>query len=138
MQWDSRGALLGPVNASTTASANCPPPSPSPPPPATALSTIMIPQLVKADFDDPVSLREAFKGCDAVFGVTDFWVACGGDGDRELQQGGWAAGAARRPRLTGAGALSSLPVACCSSSCCCCCCWWPGFAASPPPPMHEP
>ncbi|EFN58158.1 hypothetical protein CHLNCDRAFT_57026 [Chlorella variabilis] len=44
-------------------------------------------ELVKADFDDPVSLREAFKGCDAVFGVTDFWVACGGDGDRELQQG---------------------------------------------------
>ena len=97
----------------------------------------MIPQLVKADFDDPVSLREAFKGCDAVFGVTDFWVACGGDGDRELQQGGWAAGAAAAP-ADRRGALSSLPVACCSSSCCCCCCWWPGFAASPPPPMHEP
>lgn len=27
-------------------------------------------QVVKADFDDPDSLLEAFRGCDAVFAVT--------------------------------------------------------------------
>jgi len=43
-------------------------------------------QAVKADFDDPASLRAAFEGCDAVFAVTDFWKACGLDPFKELQQ----------------------------------------------------
>ncbi|KAL4439843.1 hypothetical protein ABPG75_002844 [Micractinium tetrahymenae] len=44
-------------------------------------------ELVKADFEDPASLDAAFKGADAVFGVTDFWRACGGDAEREKKQG---------------------------------------------------
>lgn len=44
-------------------------------------------EVVKADFEDPASLKEAFAGCDAAFAVTDFWVACKGDGDREVKQG---------------------------------------------------
>ena len=42
---------------------------------------------VKADFDDLESLKAAFEGCDAVFAVTDFWVACGLDPYKEIQQG---------------------------------------------------
>ncbi|KAL4858605.1 Septin and tuftelin-interacting protein 1 [Chlorella vulgaris] len=44
-------------------------------------------EVVKADFEDPASLKEAFAGCDAAFAVTDFWVACKGDGNREVKQG---------------------------------------------------
>lgn len=44
-------------------------------------------QVVKADFDDPASLAEAFKNVDSVFAVTDFWQACGLDASKELAQG---------------------------------------------------
>lgn len=44
-------------------------------------------KVVKADFEDPESLRGAFQGVDAVFAVTDFWKACGLDADREVKQG---------------------------------------------------
>lgn len=44
-------------------------------------------EVVKADFDDPASLRSAFEGADAVFGVTDFWKACRLNPFKELQQG---------------------------------------------------
>jgi uncharacterized protein YbjT (DUF2867 family) len=44
-------------------------------------------RVVKADFDDLDSLKAAFEGCDAVFAVTDFWVACGMDPAKEIQQG---------------------------------------------------
>lgn len=44
-------------------------------------------EVVKADYEDFQGLVEAFEGCDAVFAVTDFWVACGGDPEREKKQG---------------------------------------------------
>ncbi|KAL4439842.1 hypothetical protein ABPG75_002843 [Micractinium tetrahymenae] len=44
-------------------------------------------ELVKADFEDPASLDAAFTGTDAVFAVTDWWVACGADAEREKKQG---------------------------------------------------
>jgi len=44
-------------------------------------------EAVNADFDDVESLKTAFEGCDAVFAVTDFWVSCGMDPAKELQQG---------------------------------------------------
>lgn len=53
-------------------------------------------ELVKADFEDPASLDAAFKGADAVFGVTDFWQACRGDAEREKQQGKNLVDAAKR------------------------------------------
>lgn len=44
-------------------------------------------EVVKADFEDPDSLAEAFRGCDAVFAVTDFWQSCQLDAEREKKQG---------------------------------------------------
>jgi uncharacterized protein YbjT (DUF2867 family) len=56
-------------------------------PKATELASKEGVEVVQADFDDPASLRTAFAGCDAVFGVTDFWHACGADPAKEKQQG---------------------------------------------------
>jgi len=39
--------------------------------------------VVKADFDDPASLKPVRKGCTGVFGVTNFWEAF----LREYEQG---------------------------------------------------
>jgi uncharacterized protein YbjT (DUF2867 family) len=39
--------------------------------------------VVKADFDDPSSVKLALRGCTAVFGVTNFWEAF----QREYEQG---------------------------------------------------
>eukprot|EP00887_Chlorella_sp_A99_P006986 scaffold2.g6986.t1 len=43
--------------------------------------------VVRADFDDVESLKAAFAGATAVFGVTDFWAACGLDAEKERAQG---------------------------------------------------
>ena len=40
-------------------------------------------EIVQADLDDPVSLRQAVRGCKGIFGVTDFWEAY----FREFDQG---------------------------------------------------
>jgi len=32
-------------------------------------------EVVKADLDDPASLKSVLRGCTGVFGVTDFWEA---------------------------------------------------------------
>src|SRR5260370_41810468 len=39
--------------------------------------------VVKADFDDPASLKQVLRGCTGVFGVTNFWEAF----LREYEQG---------------------------------------------------
>jgi uncharacterized protein YbjT (DUF2867 family) len=44
-------------------------------------------EICTCDMNDPASLDEAFKGTDAVFGMTDFWKGAGGDPIKEKQQG---------------------------------------------------
>jgi len=62
--------------------------------------------VVKADFDDPASLKQVLRGCTGVFGVTNFWEAF----LREYEQGANLIDAASEAGV-GHLVLSTLPSA---------------------------
>jgi len=63
--------------------------------------------VVKADFDDPASLKPVLKGCTGVFGVTNFWEAF----LREYEQGANLIDAASEAGVAHL-VLSTLPLTC--------------------------
>jgi len=52
-------------------------------------------EVVKCDLNDKASLVEAFRGCKAIFAVTDFWISCAMDIKKEIAQGKNIADAAK-------------------------------------------